>query len=479
MSTQLLSDLALGWIAWRSGDPERAEAWLTASLAQATTDPERAAAWLELGAVYAFSGRGTDAVRVGRAVLALPSMDPADEDRAWRVVAAGVNQAAGGVAALEVLDAHYRPTERGAADLSPQVQWSYAVCENSAGRPEAALSWFHRLLPAAHRGELAGNLAHIRMLCAQCCYRTGAWDEALVHANTAIDLANDQAQAWVAGHVHAVGPWIHAGRGRWELAERRVAQARSVAAEVPIGPAMILTHVAEGFLARARGDAHAVVAALSPLTTHGGIPPNAASNLAFWPALIHALIDVGQLEQARRELDELRDEAAVRRLTIRSQMLTVEARIAAARGDEVGATTHFNDALAAVDDEADLLERIVLHHSFGRHHRFAGRRRAAAAQLATAHALAVSVGAVPYADRIDADLRGSATTPAAATRSDRLATLTDRERDVVTLIVGGATNREAANTLYVSVKAIEYHLGNVYAKLHLTSRRQLRTLVSQ
>ena len=36
------------------------------------------------------------------------------------------------------------------------------------------------------------------------------------------------------------------------------------------------------------------------------------------------------------------------------------------------------------------------------------------------------------------------------------------------------TNKEAAANLYVSAKAIEYHLGNIFTKLGLSSRRELR-----
>ena len=96
-------------------------------------------------------------------------------------------------------------------------------------------------------------------------------------------------------------------------------------------------------------------------------------------------------------------------------------------------------------------------------------------ELATAHSLASGAGAVPYVERIDADLGRSAAATGPPSR-DRLVTLTARERDVVTLITAGATNREAASALYVSVKAVEYHLGNVYAKLHINSRRQLKSL---
>ena len=54
--------------------------------------------------------------------------------------------------------------------------------------------------------------------------------------------------------------------------------------------------------------------------------------------------------------------------------------------------------------------------------------------------------------------------------------LTDRERDVALLVARGLSNPEVAAQLYVSRKAVEYHLGNIYAKLGIHSRRELRRL---
>ena len=55
--------------------------------------------------------------------------------------------------------------------------------------------------------------------------------------------------------------------------------------------------------------------------------------------------------------------------------------------------------------------------------------------------------------------------------------LTDRERDVAVLVAKGMTNREVAAELYVSQKAIDYHLGHIFGKLGITSRRDLRQRV--
>ena len=51
--------------------------------------------------------------------------------------------------------------------------------------------------------------------------------------------------------------------------------------------------------------------------------------------------------------------------------------------------------------------------------------------------------------------------------------LTPREAAVAALVAAGRSNREAGAELYLSTKAIEYHLGNIFAKLGIHSRHEL------
>lgn len=58
-----------------------------------------------------------------------------------------------------------------------------------------------------------------------------------------------------------------------------------------------------------------------------------------------------------------------------------------------------------------------------------------------------------------------------------LAALTARETEVARLVVGGASNREIAGRMHLSVRTVEVHLGRVFQKLDVHSRTQLSLLV--
>ena len=51
--------------------------------------------------------------------------------------------------------------------------------------------------------------------------------------------------------------------------------------------------------------------------------------------------------------------------------------------------------------------------------------------------------------------------------------LTSREDRVATLAAEGLSNREIAQRQFVTVKAVQWHLRNVYRKLDVSSRQEL------
>jgi DNA-binding NarL/FixJ family response regulator len=117
-------------------------------------------------------------------------------------------------------------------------------------------------------------------------------------------------------------------------------------------------------------------------------------------------------------------------------------------------------------------ERGMLEAAYGRFLRRIGRRADAVSALEAAQARFAHLDARPFLDRCRRDLDTCCRASERRQAGPR-ATLTRQELAVARLVAAGGTNREAAAKLVVSVKTIEYHLGNVYAKLGVTSRTQL------
>ncbi|MGN6693524.1 MAG: response regulator [Aquihabitans sp.] len=61
--------------------------------------------------------------------------------------------------------------------------------------------------------------------------------------------------------------------------------------------------------------------------------------------------------------------------------------------------------------------------------------------------------------------------------AERLATLTDREREVATAVGSGASNAEVAAALFMSEATVKAHVSRLLTKLGLTNRVQIAILV--
>lgn len=58
-------------------------------------------------------------------------------------------------------------------------------------------------------------------------------------------------------------------------------------------------------------------------------------------------------------------------------------------------------------------------------------------------------------------------------REPQVASLTERERDVIRLVAQGCSNQEIAQTLVISDKTVKTHVSNILSKLNLEDRTQL------
>ena len=79
----------------------------------------------------------------------------------------------------------------------------------------------------------------------------------------------------------------------------------------------------------------------------------------------------------------------------------------------------------------------------------------------------------------EATRRAARAADAARPRTDPVAGLTRAERRVADVVGSGVSNKDAAATLFVSVKTVDTHLQSIYRKLGIGSRTELAVLMSR
>ena len=92
--------------------------------------------------------------------------------------------------------------------------------------------------------------------------------------------------------------------------------------------------------------------------------------------------------------------------------------------------------------------------------------------LSAAHALGAL--ALERLQRADAQPRA---TPCGRRATEAREMLTAGEWRVATLVASGLTNRQISQALFVTTKAVQWHLSNIYRKLEVTSREDIACFV--
>jgi DNA-binding CsgD family transcriptional regulator len=109
-----------------------------------------------------------------------------------------------------------------------------------------------------------------------------------------------------------------------------------------------------------------------------------------------------------------------------------------------------------------------------------GNQRAAAREpLQRAADAARAGGGVVLYERARTELAATGARPRRELLLGGPASLTPSERRIAELAASGHSNRQMAQLLFVTPKTVEYHLRNVYRKLEITGRRELRGALGQ
>jgi ATP/maltotriose-dependent transcriptional regulator MalT len=151
--------------------------------------------------------------------------------------------------------------------------------------------------------------------------------------------------------------------------------------------------------------------------------------------------------------------------------------LAAARAmtsDSAAADALFGEAVERLGRTDIVVHQARARLQYGEWLRRANRRTAARRELTAAHDLFTAMGARGFAERTRRELVATGEkvrAPAARTGGE----LTAQEAQIAGLAAEGMTNSEIGASLFISAHTVEWHLRKVFAKLGISSRRQLRT----
>jgi DNA-binding CsgD family transcriptional regulator len=232
------------------------------------------------------------------------------------------------------------------------------------------------------------------------------------------------------------------------------------------GLAVQMVNWSEAVLYNGLGRYAEALAVAEPATQETYSP---LSTQLILPELIEAAARTGRADLARQALDRL---SAMTTIDGSDWAKGLEARSRALVSEGREAEQRYAEAVERLGRTRLRLELARAHLLFGEWLRRENRRIDARHQLHAAYYLFTAIGAEAFAERTRTELL--ATGEKVREREVGLDhQLTPQEEHIVRLARDGRSNLEIAAELFLSTRTVEWHLRNVYAKLGITSRRDL------
>jgi DNA-binding CsgD family transcriptional regulator len=505
--------LELGQALARAGAPEAIEP-LTEIVEQGEDAAAIAAAAIELSGMLFYAGRAAEGAAIlRRAQERLPAGEPVREQLEIALLglsytsASARREAEATIAALrdpggpapgvlrattlaalameEVLNSRSASTaidlaERALAaglPLEPHrgENWAQLALASlgAADGLDAALRGADDILARARERGAALTVVTVSSLRALIAVRRGDLAAAEADAQAAIELAPDL--LGVEFLVLAVSAAVLAGLERDETPEalRRLIDRASVRYDTDFTPSSQLRY-ASGVLRAAAGNHEAAIEELRGCDdpAFGGENP---AMLAWRSAAALSLAELGRHDEARTLAA---DEVRRARSFGAPRAIGIALRAHALVGPPAERSKRLAEALAVLEPSPARLEHARVLVDLGATFRAAGQRTAAREPLLEALNLAARCGARTLERRARAELAAIGVRPR-RTEHAGADSLTPSERRVVELAATGGTNREIAQTLFVTEKTVETHLGRSFRKLNISSRRQLPDVLAR
>jgi DNA-binding CsgD family transcriptional regulator len=153
--------------------------------------------------------------------------------------------------------------------------------------------------------------------------------------------------------------------------------------------------------------------------------------------------------------------------------LGIEARSRALLSEGETAGHLYREAIERLGRSPMRAELARAHLLYGEWLRRENRRTEAREQLRASYQMLTAMGMEGFAERARRELLATGGTVRKRT-VETLTDLTAQEAQIAKLARDGHANQEIAAQLFISPRTVEWHLGNVFTKLGITSRKDLR-----
>jgi DNA-binding CsgD family transcriptional regulator len=295
----------------------------------------------------------------------------------------------------------------------------------------------------------------------------GDYQDAKMSVEESLRLAADTGQAGLTGRLAAVAAEIAAVTGDEQECKARAAEARERSAGV------WTTSLAGADCALARLDLGRTryQPALDRLQAAMTGPSRHAHLMLYsYPDHVEAAVRAGRPDLAAGPLAMF---TAWANAIKQPWANAVAVRCTALTAADANAEQLYRRALAVHDGDGRPFEEARTRLVYGEWLRRSRRRTDARGHLLAAAATFTRLGAQPWQDRAQAELRAAGAAAPAVSADNPLARLTPQELQVVRLAATGASNKQIGARLFLSPRTVGYHLYKAFPKLGVTSREEL------
>jgi DNA-binding CsgD family transcriptional regulator len=321
---------------------------------------------------------------------------------------------------------------------------------------------------AIRQVQLLRNLGYLTELPLALTYRagvlvmTGSLDDAAV----LLEEGDAITDATGAPPPRYIEPLVTAYRGQEELTLDQVEAIIRSATERGEGRSVSLMQYAAAVLHAGLGQHEAALAATQLAAEHDDLGMH---NYALLE-MVEAAARSGRTDIAE---DSARRLAAQAEATRTPLALGIAARSLALVSEGQAADDLYQQAVAHLQCSGHVPQQGRTHLHYGEWLRRTRRIAEAREQLHAAHRIFTRMRADGFAERARRELlaAGEWVEERDATPAD---SLTGQESAIARLAREGYTNAEIATQLFISARTVEWHLGRIFAKLNISSRRSLR-----